>query len=199
MKNKFLPIGTVCEIKGNDKKVMITGYLVNAFNNTLKRYDYMGIVYPEGMLANNRTCLFDSEDIISVVYIGYESKEYEKFSGLLNDYSVVDKEDIKTKFKKGNGTFTTSNDSFSKLVFDENGVVMFAQQANDFESDFVFDDSGYVIRENKKDVVNPFLIKDDYEFDENGVVVKDKKNKPTKTTVKDGYEFDENGYVVSAN
>ena len=195
MKEKFLPIGTICQIKGNDKKIMITGYLNSVFNNCLKTYDYIGITYPEGMLVPNRIYTFDANDINEIIYRGLENEEYKKFKSLINGLGPQ-KEEEKTKFKKINQAFTTSNNTFSKLVFDENGVVMFAEQTNNNTSNFEFDENGYVIREKKKEIENPFLIKNDYEFDENGVVVKDKKNKPSKTTVKDGYEFDENGYVL---
>jgi len=199
MKEKFLPIGTICEIKGNDKKVMIVGYLKTTFNNSLKTYDYIGVIYPEGMLAPNRICQFDVSDIINVLYRGLENEEYKKFKSLISENSPSEIINEKTKFKKVNQAFTTSTDTFSKLVFDENGVVMFAEQANSNLSDFEFDENGYVIKERKKEIKNPFLIKNEYEFDENGVVIKDKKNKPTKTTTKNGFEFDENGYVLNEN
>lgn len=219
MQEKFLPIGTICQIKGNDKKIMITGYQKSVFNNYLKIYDYIGVIYPEGMLAPNRIATFDAKDISEIIYHGLENEEYHKFKKLVNGLEPQIAEE-KQKFKKVNETFSTSTDTFSKLVFDENGVVMFAEQANNNLPEFEFDANGYVIREKRKEVVNPFLIQkdhefdkngyvlkeektigsilkeEDYEFDANGVVVKDKKNKQSRTVLKNGFEFDENGYVL---
>ena len=197
MKERFLPIGTICKIKGNDRDTMIIGYLQPSFNHELKTYDYLGVIYPEGMLSPNRICTFDATDIISIIYRGLENEEYNKFKNLINGYENTPIEEEKQKFKKINEVFSTSTETFSKLVFDQNGVVMFAEQANNSSPDFEFDENGFVIREKKKEISNPFLIQKDYEFDENGVVITDKKNKPTKTTKKDGFEFDENGYVLS--
>ncbi len=37
MKEKYLPIGTICQIKGNINRVMIKGYYGRTYNNVIKK------------------------------------------------------------------------------------------------------------------------------------------------------------------
>lgn len=160
---KRLPIGTVCTIKGNDKKVMINGYCAYSFQKALERYDYTSVYFPEGNLAN-KTILFNEEDIKTIEYKGLENNEYNSFADMLDIYIKQsyngDKEKSKASSEKPNKKFINPTSSFSKLVFDENGVVMIADQTQNIENDkYVFDEEGYIIKEKNVDVVNPFLHK----------------------------------------
>ena len=53
MIDKYLPIGTVCTLKGNNKKVMVIGFFSVEYNGNIKMYDYQGCSYPEGILLKN--------------------------------------------------------------------------------------------------------------------------------------------------
>ena len=48
MQNQFLPIGSVCTLINNNKKVMIIGYNYSIYNGIIKTIDYIGCTYPEG-------------------------------------------------------------------------------------------------------------------------------------------------------
>lgn len=73
---KFLPIGTVVLLKGGEKKLMITGFLVSNLEEVNgKTYDYCGCPFPEGILATNSTFLFNHEDIEEVFYVGFINEE----------------------------------------------------------------------------------------------------------------------------
>ncbi|MBC8557478.1 DUF4176 domain-containing protein [Jutongia hominis] len=69
-KNKYLPIGSVVILKEGELKVMITGrQQVRTTDNT--EFDYVGCLYPQGTDGEN-VLLFNAEDIVLVVFIGYQ-------------------------------------------------------------------------------------------------------------------------------
>ena len=72
---KFLPIGTVVMLKNGEKKVMITGFCSIADNNKSKVFDYVGCLYPEGILSSNQNCLFDHEQIEKIYFLGFSNEE----------------------------------------------------------------------------------------------------------------------------
>lgn len=197
MEDKYLPIGTICTIKGKNIKIMIIGYYAQEYNGNIKFMDYSGIAYPEGMLKMNSIISFNHADIENVLFKGYVDESFSKLSNNLNGKTTESK--------------ITSSNSYSKIEFDENGVVVVAEPivnepiSND-EPKYLFDDQGFVIGV-KKD--NPFhqtyetdqVSKQKYEFDENGVViaVNNEKNKDDKSKTSGKYQFDENGVVIGVN
>ena len=67
---------------------------------------------------------------------------------------------LEEDFKKKKDMFNNPESSFSKLVFDENGVVMIAEQVNTDEDDkYTFDENGYVVKEKAVEPINPFVSK----------------------------------------
>lgn len=87
MKEKFLPIGSVCMLKGGTKRVMITGYLSIEDSNPKKIYDYNGCIYPEGYLSSKQVCLFNHDQIDKVFFEGYTDEERDKFNKSLDELS----------------------------------------------------------------------------------------------------------------
>ena len=79
MESKYLPIGSVCTIKGKSRKVMITGYYSIKFNGNLRINDYKGCIYPEGLLISDQTCSFNHSDIEKVDFVGYKNEDQEIF------------------------------------------------------------------------------------------------------------------------
>ncbi len=75
MKEKYLPIGTVVLLKKGTKKLMITGYCVEAENKKNKMYDYRGCPLPEGIMETNGVALFDHSQIKEICHIGFENPE----------------------------------------------------------------------------------------------------------------------------
>ena len=68
---KFLPLGSVVTLKNTDKKIMVIGYLISTPSKGQKIFDYMGCLYPEGVIAPDKNIIFDHSDIEQVYAIGY--------------------------------------------------------------------------------------------------------------------------------
>ncbi len=82
---KLFPIGTVVLLNGAEKKVMITGFYSIAKENQSKIFDYVGCLYPEGMLTSEKNILFDHNQIAQIFYKGYESEEEKAFKNKINE------------------------------------------------------------------------------------------------------------------
>ena len=54
MKKELLPIGSVVLLKDAKKRIMITGFYVKENENSDKIYDYVGVLYPEGVVQSNK-------------------------------------------------------------------------------------------------------------------------------------------------
>lgn len=81
----LLPIGTIVLLEEGKKKLMIFG-VKQTDNETGKEYDYIGVLYPEGNLGDKTQFLFNHENIMEIVFRGYEDEEREGFLQLLNDF-----------------------------------------------------------------------------------------------------------------
>ncbi len=76
---KYLPLGTICRLKGSKHKMMITGFCMYEHDEKHTLYDYCGCAYPEGMLSTNEVSLFNQEDLEKVYIIGPSNEEDKKF------------------------------------------------------------------------------------------------------------------------
>jgi hypothetical protein len=76
----LLPLGSVVQLKDTDKKLMITGILMN---NNGAQYDYISVMYPEGYIDAARMFVFNHEDISKVEFLGYMNSEFQMFRGSL--------------------------------------------------------------------------------------------------------------------
>lgn len=74
-----LPIGSVVLLKNSTKKLMITGFAQVSADDPDKIYDYVGCVFPEGFLGPDQTFLFDSHQIETIFFIGYQDQEQMAF------------------------------------------------------------------------------------------------------------------------
>ena len=72
---KYLPVGTVCKIKDVDKLVFIVGFCVKGSGSDKAIHDYVGCFYPRGEDASKKHILFDHNQIMEVLYIGFQSEE----------------------------------------------------------------------------------------------------------------------------
>jgi len=84
MKEKFLPLGSVVLLKNATKRLMITGFYVKADENDEKTYDYVGCLYPEGVISSKENCVFNHEQIDKIFFIGYSDDEEKRFKEKLN-------------------------------------------------------------------------------------------------------------------
>lgn len=79
MFKELLPIGSVVALKGNIKKLMITGIKIAKEDEPEIYYDYMGVFFPEGYVGNNSNFLFNHSDINDIVFRGYDNPERQSF------------------------------------------------------------------------------------------------------------------------
>lgn len=86
MEGKFLPVGTVCRLKGATACLMIIGFCVNKEGDDSKIYDYLGCMYPQGMIAQDTNFLFDHAQIEEIIYMGLINDQERDFKAKLNDY-----------------------------------------------------------------------------------------------------------------
>lgn len=82
---KFLPVGTVCLLQNGSKKVMITGFCVKSPETEDRVFDYIGCLYPEGVISSDQNLLFDHEQIAQVFYTGYVCDEETEFKAKLKE------------------------------------------------------------------------------------------------------------------
>ena len=81
----LLPIGSVVQLSGAEKKLMIFG-VRQTNQETGKEFDYVGVMYPEGNMGEDTRFLFDNSDIEKVVFLGYSDPEREDFLKNLSDF-----------------------------------------------------------------------------------------------------------------
>ena len=82
MKNikELLPIGSIVQLKGAEKKLMVAGVLQTAVDDGGKEYDYFGLLFPEGHIGNDEyEYLFNHDDIDFVAFRGYDDGERKEF------------------------------------------------------------------------------------------------------------------------
>ena len=84
-KEKYLPLGSVVLLKGASKKIMIVGYLSYSFSQKTEIYDYMGCLYPEGIISSDKNLLFNHDQIDEIYYLGYSDDEEKIFEGKLKN------------------------------------------------------------------------------------------------------------------
>lgn len=181
-----MPLGTICSVNGNNKKVMIIGYLYNDFKNGLKTYDYLGVPFPEGFMLPNRLITFNKSDVSNVEFTGYQDEEYKKFDNLLN---------------------ASLNKNSDDVIFIKDPIL----EKRPPKTNYIFNKDGLVIGQEQVEVSNPF---DDYEtlyseaknnINSNWSDIFDNKNFEDKKSASENeekkvaatkYIFDENGIVV---
>ena len=84
MNDVILPIGTVCTLKGANKKIMITAFYICEESNPNEFYDYCGCLWPEGMIDSKNHFLFNKDKIDIIHHIGYSNEEEKEFKSKLN-------------------------------------------------------------------------------------------------------------------
>lgn len=89
---KYLPIGSVVLLKNGKQRIMITGYASIDMNKKDKVYDYIGCMFPIGIISTEQSLLFDHEDIVKVFCIGFQDEEQKAFGEKLKE--VMTKENI---------------------------------------------------------------------------------------------------------
>lgn len=189
MNNKYLPIGSVCNINNDSELLMIVGFKKNG-------KDYEGLHFPEGTNSTKGNVYFNHDEINELYALGYKNSSSISFSKelLAGNYSNSSTEEVVT---------TTNSSIVDKYIFDENGVIIADNTVSSkIENDnvfnkYVFDENGIVIAENRP-AVEPAKVEDipsfgEIEFDSNGVIVSSNETTPRTSR----FEFDENGIVIA--
>lgn len=81
---KYLPLGTVVLMKGAKKRVMITGYIAKSPETKDKVWDYIGCMWPEGVISADKNLLFDHKNIDKIYAIGYTDEEQKRFMKVID-------------------------------------------------------------------------------------------------------------------
>lgn len=80
MKTIF-PIGTVAQLQGAEKSLMIIGSLTTAEDGT--EYDYIGVPFPEGFIDDETFFLFNNDDIEKVHFVGCVNAESQAYNMMI--------------------------------------------------------------------------------------------------------------------
>ncbi len=96
MKEKFLPIGSVVQLKEANKKIMITSYLVfgTGENSNPKIFDYGACHFPEGIIESDHTIAFNHDEIDKVYFVGCQDDDQKQ----LNTILVQTEAEVKRQF-----------------------------------------------------------------------------------------------------
>ncbi len=197
MEEKYLPIGSIVKLKNNDNEIMIAGYYSVEYNDMVEIYDYLGCLYPEGLLLKNDFISFNHDDIANCVFKGFENEKFvamkKKF---LNDgIEEISEENSSLDIKK-------NSDDILEIVEDSpnNNVSIFATvETENLDDDIVaktnaevnklfdnntnfFSTEEDVKNSNEDETIEPLqMISEEpkkeeftmphYRFDENGIII----------------------------
>lgn len=85
-KESLYPLGTVVMLKGGKKRLMVVGFDPLNENRTDKAYDYIGCLFPEGLLATDKLAMFNHNQIEKVYHEGLNDEEEKEFKERLEDF-----------------------------------------------------------------------------------------------------------------
>ncbi len=99
---KYLPLGTIVLLKDARKRMVIIGYEGMTGEDGGKTYDYIGCLYPEGVVALNRNLLFNHDQIEDIYFVGYSDIEDQIFKEELKKLVIERDAIIKNDNKEEN-------------------------------------------------------------------------------------------------
>lgn len=128
-KEKYLPIGTVVLLKEGKKKLMITGFAVSSYETKGEIYDYMGCLYPEGVVSSDKNLLFNHDKIDKVCHMGYVDEEWKNIEAKIKELVKISENSPKEQInsiqekaqeavEKDNIKSTTSSENIFKVNTD---------------------------------------------------------------------------------
>lgn len=122
--DKYLPIGTVCILKGGTKRIMITGYCTISNEKPDNIFDYNGCPYPEGVVNLEKILLFNHDQIDKVYNLGYFDDDMYLYQTKLKE--LISKYESGELKKDDIGKFTTNavnDDSAGSADNDSNNPI----------------------------------------------------------------------------
>lgn len=78
MYKNLLPIGSVVSLIGGEKRLMVCGRIV-CKGGEEQIYDYVGCLYPEGLMDSSEMYFFNRDAIEDYYFIGFQDKEELRF------------------------------------------------------------------------------------------------------------------------
>ena len=93
---KYLPLGSVVLLNRGWKKVMIMGFSPINMDNKEEVYDYLGCLYPEGIMRTDMNIVFNHDDIKQIIAIGLRDDEQKEFMNNIDKLIGEGKEKLKT-------------------------------------------------------------------------------------------------------
>lgn len=92
MERNLMPIGSVVLLKEGKKRLMICGRIqCQEGSDTI--YDYVGCLYPEGVLNSSSMYFFNNEQIDSLYFIGFQDEEELKYREFLDNLGELEVRD----------------------------------------------------------------------------------------------------------
>ncbi len=74
MYKNLLPVGSVVQLKGGEKRLMVCGRVVcGGEDNAI--HDYVGCYYPEGVVNSTELFFFSQDAVENIFFIGFQDKE----------------------------------------------------------------------------------------------------------------------------
>ena len=178
MQNQFLPIGSICTLVNNNKKVMIIGYNPQTYNGTIRSADYLGCTYPEGFLLPSMMTTFMESEISKVDFMGYKDSSYTDLNKKLIG------EDVVTESLEELTEEEMLEPIPSNIVFDDDLLkIVEDDKENKEKTSNTFDESKEEATSSKLEVEpeekttnNEEFKIPHYRFDENGIIITEEDN-----------------------
>ena len=198
MEEKYLPIGSIVKLKNNDNEIMIAGYYSVEYNDMVEIYDYLGCLYPEGLLLKNDFISFNHDDIANCVFKGFENEKFvamkKKF---LNDgIEEISEENSSLDIRK-------NNDDILEIVEDSpnNNVSIFATIETESLDDDIVAKTNAEVNKLFDNNTNFFSTEEDVKNSNEDVTIEplqmiSEEPKKEEFTMPH-YRFDENGIIIS--
>lgn len=121
MVSGLLPIGSVVRLEGTDTLVMVIGFKPESDG---VEADYLGVVYPQGLVSDDAALVFDADAVAEVVFRGFWDEEGEAARDALRAYRDAAL-DLKEQFESFVENLTTErileyrNDYFFEKMDEE--------------------------------------------------------------------------------
>ena len=198
MEEKYLPIGSIVKLKNNDNEIMIAGYYSVEYNDMVEIYDYLGCLYPEGLLLKNDFISFNHDDIANCVFKGFENEKFvamkKKF---LNDgIEEISEENSSLDIKK-------NSDDILEIVEDSpnNNVSIFATVETESLDDDIVAKTNAEVNKLFDNNTNFFSTEEDVKNSNEDETIEplqmiSEEPKKEEFTMPH-YRFDENGIIIS--
>lgn len=93
MYKDLLPIGSIVKLRGGERRLMVCGRVV-ASGEANVIYDYVGCLYPQGVVNSSNMLFFNRDSIEEYYFIGFQDREEMEYRhgvlDALGELQVVD-------------------------------------------------------------------------------------------------------------